>query len=204
MTNYLYHGDLPDGLDFGSSVAIDTETMGLQPHRDRLCLVQLSSGDGHAHLVKFAPGQYDAPNLKALIEDPKVLKLFHYGRFDLAVMQQYLGVMPSPVYCSKIAAKLVRTFTDKHGLKNLCKDLLDIDISKQQQTSDWGAEDYSDAQLNYAAGDVLYLHAIKEKLDAALRREGRTHLAEAAFEFLPTRAKLDLLGWAEQDIFSHH
>jgi ribonuclease D len=204
MTNYLHHGDLPEDIDFGTSVAIDTETMGLQPHRDRLCLVQLSSGDGHAHLVKFDGKSYDAPRLKALIGDPNVLKLFHFGRFDLAVMYHYLGVMPEPIYCTKIAAKLIRTFTDKHGLKNLCKDLLDIDISKQQQTSDWGAEEYCDAQLDYAAGDVLYLHAIKEKLDAALVREGRAELAQAAFEFLPTRAKLDLLGWAEQDIFSHH
>jgi ribonuclease D len=199
----LYRNDLPDGLDLGPVVAIDTETMGLNPHRDRLCLVQLSSGDGNAHLVQIPKGPAKAPRLAALIADPKVLKLFHFGRFDIAVLEHALGVRCEPVYCTKIAAKLVRTFTDKFGLKDLCKELLGVDLSKQQQTSDWGAESLSDEQLAYAASDVLYLHALKAKLDALLKREGRTELAEAAFKFLPTRARLDVAGWPEIDIFAH-
>lgn len=203
MTTYLHRGDLPPGLSFGSSVAIDSETMGLNPHRDRLCVVQLSAGDGDCHLVQLPLGQYDAPNLKALLADPKVLKIFHFGRFDIAVMRQYLGVVTAPVYCTKIASKLVRTFTDRHGLKDLCKELLDIDLSKQQQSSDWGAESLSDAQRDYAASDVLYLHRLKEKLDVMLAREGRADLAQACFDFLPSRAILDLEGWPEIDIFAH-
>ena len=203
MTNHLYKGDLPDGLDLGPVVAIDTETMGLLPHRDRLCLVQLSSGDGHAHLVQIARGQSRAPNLERMLADPAVLKLFHFGRFDIAALQQAFGVVTAPVYCTKIASKLIRTFTDRHGLKYLLMDLLGVDISKQQQTSDWGAEDLSDAQLDYAASDVLYLHRLKAELDKRLEREGRRGLAEACFGFLPARAELDLAGWAEFDIFAH-
>ena len=199
----LYHGDLPDGLDLGSSVAIDTETMGLDPHRDRLCLIQLSSGDGTCHLVQLADGQYDAPNLKKLLGDPKVLKLLHFARFDLGMIKRYLGVDCAPVYCTKIASRLTRTYTDRHGLKDLCKELLGQDISKQQQSSDWGSDTLSEEQLAYAASDVLYLHQIKEKLDVMLQREGRIALAEAAFAFLPTRAALDLAGFADIDIFAH-
>jgi ribonuclease D len=203
MTNHLHRGDLPDGLDLGTTVAIDSETLGLRPDRDRLCLVQLSAGDGDCHLVQFAPGQYDAPNLTALLADPAVTKLFHFGRFDIAVMRHYLGVTASPVYCTKIASKLVRTYTDKHGLKDLCKELLDIDLSKQQQSSDWGAAELTEAQLAYAASDVLYLHQLADRLDAMLEREGRRDLAAACFAFLPTRAELDLRGWPEEDIFAH-
>lgn len=203
MSVEFYEGDLPDGLDLGKTVAIDTETMGLNPHRDRLCLAQLSSGDGNAHLVRFAQGEYDAPNLKALLADDSVTKLFHFARFDLAVMCRYLGVWATPAYCTKIASKLVRTFTDRHGLKDLCRELLAVEISKQQQTSDWGAADISEAQQAYAASDVLYLHRLKEALDEMLAREGRAHLAKAAFEFLPVRAELDLAGWPEMDIFAH-
>jgi ribonuclease D len=203
MTNKLYHGDLPDGLSLGPAVAVDTETMGLNPHRDRLCLVQLSAGDGNAHLVQIPRGPVRAPRLAALLADPKVLKLFHFGRFDIAVLEHALGIRCEPVYCTKIAAKLTRTFTDKFGLKDLCKELLGVDLSKQQQTSDWGAETLSEEQMNYAASDVLHLHALKAKLDALLKREGRTELAEAAFRFLPTRARLDLAGWPEVDIFEH-
>jgi len=203
MTNHLHKGDLPDGLDLGATVAIDSETLGLRPGRDRLCLVQLSAGDGDCHLVQFATGQYDAPNLKALLTDPAVTKLFHFGRFDIAVMRHYLGVTAAPVYCTKIASKLVRTYTDKHGLKDLCKELLDVDLSKQQQSSDWGAADLTPAQLDYAASDVLYLHQLAEKLDAMLDREGRRDLAAACFDFLPTRAELDLRGWPDEDIFAH-
>ena len=188
MSVKFYEGDLPDGLDLGKIVAIDTETMGLNPHRDRLCLAQLSSGDGNAHLVRFAKDSYDAPNLKALLADDSVTKLFHFARFDLAVLYRYLGVWATPAYCTKIASKLVRTFTDRHGLKDLCRELLEVEISKQQQTSDWGAGEISDAQKTYAASDVLYLHRRKEALDGMLEREGRTHLAEAAFGFLPVRA----------------
>jgi ribonuclease D len=203
MTIKLHHGDLPADVSFGATVAIDTETMGLNPLRDRLCLVQLSSGDGNAHLVKMARGPYRAPRLASLLADPKVLKLFHFGRFDIAALEHALGVRCEPVYCTKIAAKLTRTFTDRHGLKNLCQELLGVDLSKQQQTSDWGAETLTDEQMSYAASDVLYLHALKSKLDLLLAREGRTELAEAAFRFLPTRARLDLAGWPEIDIFAH-
>lgn len=197
MANYLYQGDLPDGLDLGPSVAIDCETMGLNPHRDRLCLVQLSGGDGDAHLVQIAKGQTRARNLERLLTDPSVLKLFHFGRFDIAAMYHAFGALTAPVYCTKIASKLTRTYTDRHGLKNLLDELLKVDISKLQQMSDWGAEKLTEAQLDYAASDVLYLHRLKEKLDERLAREGRTDLADAAFDFLPTRARLDLAGWPE-------
>ncbi|SMX24902.1 ribonuclease D [Boseongicola aestuarii] len=203
MKNTLYQGDLPDDLDLGDMVAIDCETMGLNPHRDRLCLVQLSGGDGNAHLVQIAKGQTRAPNLERLLTDPKVLKLFHFGRFDIAAMYHAFGALTAPVYCTKIASKLVRTYTDRHGLKNLLDELLSVDISKLQQMSDWGAADLSEAQLAYAASDVLYLHGLRDKLNERLEREGRMDLAEAAFAFLPTRARLDLAGWPEIDIFSH-
>jgi ribonuclease D len=200
---HLHHGDLPDGLGFGSSVAIDTETMGLDPHRDRLCLAQLSAGDGVCHLVQFAAGAYDAPRLSALLSNAGVLKIFHFGRFDIAMLQRYLGVLAAPVYCTKIASRLTRTFTDRHGLKDLARDLIGAELSKQQQSSDWGASELSDEQLRYAASDVLHLHAMKAKLDEMLAREGRTALAQACFDFLPTRALLDLGGWASEDIFAH-
>ena len=203
MAIYFYEGDLPADLSFGDSVAIDSETMGLNPHRDRLCVVQLSSGDGNAHLVRFRQGEYDAPNLKRLLSDPGVLKIFHFARFDVAVMKQYLGVDTAPIYCTKIASKLVRTYTDRHGLKDLCNELAGISLDKQQQSSDWGADEISDAQKSYAASDVLYLHKLKEKLDMMLAREGRTEMAEAAFRFLPTRAEMDLAGFEPMDIFSH-
>ena len=203
MTITLHQQDLPDGLDLGPVVAIDTETMGLNPHRDRLCLVQLSSGDGTAHLVQIARGQKKAPNLVRMLKDRKVEKLFHFGRFDIAVLAHAFGVTARPVYCTKIASKLVRTFTDRHGLRNLCQDLIQVDISKQQQSSDWGAEELTQAQLEYAASDVLYLHRIREVLDARLAREGRTDIAAACFRFLPDRAMLDLTGWPEEDIFAH-
>jgi len=203
MTITLHRGDLPADLSLGSVVAVDTETMGLNPHRDRLCLVQLSAGDGNAHLVQIPRGPVNAPRLAALVADPKVLKLFHFGRFDIAALEHALGVRCEPVYCTKIAARLVRTFTDRWGLKDLCRELLGVDLSKQQQTSDWGAETLSEEQLAYAASDVLHLHALRTKLDALLAREGRTELAEAAFRFLPTRARLDLAGWPEIDIFEH-
>ncbi|MBT8411110.1 MAG: ribonuclease D [Octadecabacter sp.] len=203
MAVYLYQNDLPDTLDLGDSVAIDCETMGLIPHRDRLCLVQLSSGDGNAHLVQIAQGQTEAPNLCRVLTDPNVLKLFHYGRFDIAVMYHAFGALAEPVYCTKIASKLVRTYTDRHGLKNLLQELLQVDISKLQQSSDWGAADLTKAQQDYAASDVLYLHRLKAELDQRLQREGRMELAQAAYAFLPTRAKLDLAGWPETDIFSH-
>lgn len=203
MTVEFHKGDLPEGLNFGDSVAIDTETMGLKPDRDRLCLVQLSAGDGNAHIVQLAQGAYDAPNLKALMVDPKVTKLFHFARFDVAVLQRYLGVECQPIYCTKIASKLIRTFTDRHGLKDLCRDLLGVSISKEQQSSDWGAAELTEAQLTYAASDVLYLHDLRSKLDLMLARENRTDLANACFEFLPTRAQLDLAGWPDTDIFEH-
>jgi len=203
VTVTYHRGDLPAGLSFGTSVAIDSETMGLNPWRDRLCVVQLSSGDGTAHVVQLPQGEYDAPHLKALLTDPAVTKIFHFGRFDIAVLKQYLGVVTAPVYCTKIASKLVRTFTDRHGLKDLCKELLNIELSKQQQSSDWGADMLTDEQMKYAASDVLYLHQMKEKLDVMLAREGRTELAQACFEFLPARALLDLAGWPESDIFAH-
>lgn len=203
MAIKLHRGDLPIDVSFGSSVAVDTETMGLNPHRDRLCLVQLSGGDGNAHLVQMPRGPYHAPRLAALLADPGVLKLFHFGRFDIAVLEHALKVRCEPVYCTKIAARLVRTFTDRYGLKDLCRDLLGVDLSKQQQTSDWGAETLTDEQMNYAASDVLHLHALRAKLDAMLVREGRTELAQAAFSFLPTRARLDIAGWPDVDIFAH-
>lgn len=199
----LHKNDLPNGLDLGPIVAIDSETLGLNPIRDRLCLVQLSSGDGTAHMVQFTDGKYDAPNLKALLADPAITKLFHYARFDVAMFRRYLGVMTTPIYCTKIASKLVRTYTDKHGLKDLVKELLGTDLSKEQQSSDWGAPDLSEKQLAYAANDVAYLHRLKDALDVMLAREGRTELARACFGFLPTRAELDLAGWPDTDIFAH-
>lgn len=199
---HLHKGDLPADIDFGTSVAVDTETLGLNVNRDRLCLIQLSAGDGTAHLVQFN-GAYDAPRLKALLADPNVLKIFHYARFDIAVLEKYLGVETAPLYCTKIASKLVRTYTDRHGLKDLAGELLGIEISKQQQSSDWAAKELSQQQLAYAASDVLHLHALKEKLDAMLDRDGRRAFAEAAFKFLPVRAKLDIAGFSEDDILSH-
>jgi ribonuclease D len=199
----LHKGDLPAGLSFGASVAIDTETLGLNPHRDRLCLVQLSAGDGTAHLVQLAAGKYEAPRLKALLTDRKVLKIFHYARFDVAVLEKYLGVVTEPIYCTKIVSKLVRTYTDRHGLKDLAAEVIGLEMSKQQQSSDWGAAELSQQQIAYAASDVLHLHAIKAKLDLMLDREGRREFAEAAFRFLPVRARLDLAGFPETDIFSH-
>lgn len=203
MTHTLHHRDLPDGLDLGPVVAIDTETMGLNPHRDRLCVVQLSSGDGTAHLVQIEKGQTEAPNLCRMLADPAVLKLFHYGRFDIAVLLKAFGVLTAPVYCTKIASKLVRTYTDRHGLKVLLQEVLDVDISKQQQSSDWGAAKLTPAQVEYAASDVLYLHRLRDALDGMLAREDRTAVAASCFAFLPTRAKLDLMGWPDLDIFSH-
>lgn len=203
MANQLYKKDLPDGLDLGSEVAIDCETMGLNPHRDRLCVVQLSAGDGDAHIVQIERGQTEAPNLCRLLNDPKVLKLFHYGRFDIAAMYHAFGALAAPVYCTKIASRLVRTYTDRHGLRNICQELLSVDISKQQQMSDWGAAELTPAQLEYAASDVLYLHRLRRAFDKRLEREGRTDVAQACFDFLPTRARLDLAGWPETDIFAH-
>ncbi|EYD73948.1 Ribonuclease D related protein [Rubellimicrobium mesophilum DSM 19309] len=203
MANHLHKGDLPDGLDLGPVVAIDCETMGLVPGRDRLCLVQMSAGDGDCHLVQVAPGQAQAPNLCRMLADPDVLKLFHFGRFDIAALDNAFGVLTAPVYCTKIASKLVRTFTDRHGLKYLLQDLLNVDISKQQQQSDWGAAELTPAQLDYAASDVLHLHRLRGALDRLLAREGRTELAQACFDFLPYRAQLDLAGWPEIDIFAH-
>ena len=203
MTNHLYQHDLPDDLDLGPIVAIDCETMGLNPHRDRLCVVQLSRGDGDAHLVQIEKGQSDAPNLAAMLENPDVLKLFHFGRFDIAAMYNAFGALAAPVYCTKIASKLIRTYTDRHGLKNLLQELLDVDVSKQQQSSDWGAAILTKAQLDYAASDVLHLHRLREELNTRLAREGRIELAQRCFDFLPTRAKLDLAGWSEIDIFAH-
>ena len=203
MTATVHQGDLPDGLDLGKIVAIDSETMGLRPERDRLCVVQLSSGDGDAHLVQFAKGEHSAPNLCRLLTDPSVLKLFHYARFDVAVMQAYLGVVTTPVYCTKIASKLVRTYTDRHGLKDLCRELIGVEVSKQQQSSDWGASQLTPEQVAYAASDVLHLHKLKERLDEMLVREGRMEMAQAAFDFLATRAHLDLIGYGDEDIFAH-
>jgi ribonuclease D len=203
LKHHLHRNDLPAGLEFGQSVAIDSETMGLNSLRDRLCLIQLSAGDGVCHLVQFHDGDFSAPNLKALLADPGVTKLFHFARFDLAAIQQYLGVTCGPVYCTKIASRLVRTFTDRHGLKDLCRDLLGVDISKQMQSSDWGAAELSEEQLRYAASDVLYLHRLRAALDTMLEREGRAEMARACFEFLPARAALDLAGWADVDIFAH-
>ena len=203
MTNHIYKGDLPDGLDMGPIVAIDCETMGLNPKRDRLCVVQLSSGDGHAHLVQVAKGQTAAPNLCQMLEDPNVLKLFHFGRFDIAAMKAAFGALTAPVYCTKIASRMTRTYTDRHGLKNLLQELLSVDISKQQQSSDWGAEQLSKAQVEYASSDVLHLHRLRERLNEMLIREDRMELAQSCFDFLPTRAELDLAGWPESDIFAH-
>ncbi|MEJ8562186.1 ribonuclease D [Yoonia sp. GPGPB17] len=203
MANHLYQNDLPDGLDLGPVVAIDCETMGLNPHRDRLCLIQMSGGDGNCHLVQVTPGQTEAPNLCKMLENPNVLKLFHFGRFDIAALLNAFGALTAPVYCTKIASKLVRTYTDRHGLKILLQDMVGIDISKHQQQSDWGAPQLSEAQLDYAASDVLYLHQLKEKFDVLLARENRTEIAQSCFDFLPTRAKLDLAGWPETDIFAH-
>lgn len=204
MANFLHQNDLPDGLKLGPIVAIDTETMGLDPRRDRLCVVQLSSGDGHAHLVQIARGQRSAPNLERMLTDPKVLKLFHFGRFDIAMLHQTFGVRTAPVWCTKIAAKLVRTFTDRHGLKYLLNELVGVDVSKAQQTSDWGQATLTDAQKDYAASDVLYLHKLKDALEAILIREDRLDLAQRCFDFLPTRAELDLLGWDEPNDIFHH
>lgn len=207
MSNFLHKGDLPRDLELGPAVAVDCETMGLNLARDRLCLIQLSAGDGNAHLVQFprtATAPFDAPNLRRLLADSRVLKLFHFARFDLAAIERYLGVACAPVYCTKIASRLCRTFTDRHSLKDLVKELLGIDLSKVQQTSDWGAPELTDEQLTYAASDVLHLHALKARLDAMLAREGRTDVAEACFRFLPHRARLDLMGFAEGDIFAHH
>ena len=203
MVNHLHRDDLPGNVDLGPVVAVDSETMGLDVGRDRLCLIQLSSGDGDAHLVQFYPGSKNAPHLISILSDPKVLKLFHFARFDVAVIRQHLNVVCKPLYCTKIASKLVRTYTDRHGLKDLCRDLLDIDLSKEQQSSDWGREDLTEHQINYAANDVLYLHRLRECLDTMLSRERRTDLADACFDFLPIRAELDVSGWGDQDIFSH-
>lgn len=203
MTIKLYKGDLPDNLDLGNIVAIDTETMGLKPRRDKLCLAQLSSGDGVAHLVQFDRETYDCPNLKKLLADPKVMKIFHFARFDIAVMQYYLKVVTQPVYCTRTASKLIRTYTDRHGLRDICRELIGVDISKQQQSSDWGADDLTEEQLEYAAGDVYHLHKLKDVLDGILERENRTDLARRIFDFLPTRAELDILGWNGSDILDH-
>ena len=203
VANFLYKNDLPDDLDLGPMVAIDCETMGLNPHRDRLCVVQMSGGDGNAHLVQVEKGQKSAPNLERMLTDPDVLKLFHFGRFDIAAMLNAFGVVTAPVYCTKIASKLIRTYTDRHGLKNLLDEILNVDVSKQQQMSDWGADTLTPAQLDYAASDVLYLHKLREGLNVRLEREGRMEIAQACFDFLPTRAQLDLAGWPEIDIFAH-
>ena len=203
MTNHLHISDLPDGLELRTEVAIDCETMGLHPHRDRLCVVQLSGGDGHSHIVQIKKGQIEAPNLCAILENPDVLKLFHFGRFDIAAMQNAFGAVTAPVYCTKIASRLIRTYTDRHGLKNLLHELLSVDISKQHQSSDWGAPTLSNAQLEYAASDVLYLHRLREALNKRLIREDRMEMAQACFDFLPMRANLDLMGWPETDIFAH-
>jgi ribonuclease D len=203
MAMKLYKGDLPAGIDFGASVAIDTETLGLLPHRDKLCLVQLSSGDGNVHMVQMDRSNYYAPNLKALLLDPKITKIFHFARFDVAVLKQYLGVDTFPLYCTKIASKLTRTYTDRHGLKDLVRELLGIEMNKLQQSSDWGAHVLSDAQKQYAASDVLYLHELKTRLDQMLVREGREAMAKSCFDFIPTRSSLDLAGWTEEDVFAH-
>ena len=203
MTNHLHYGDLPDGLNLGPIIAIDTETMGLKPNRDRLCLVQVSAGDGDAHLIQISSSQVDAPNLSNLLKNPRIIKIFHFGRFDIAVLYHRFNVLCSSVYCTKIASKLVRTFTDRHGLKHLLHELISIDVSKQQQSSDWGSPNLTQAQIDYAASDVLYLHKIKEELDIRLKRENRMDIAQACFNFLPQRAQLDILGWSDQDIFSH-
>lgn len=203
MTNFLHHGDIPADISFEGDIAVDTEAMGLNNHRDRLCVVQLSDGKGDAHLVKFAAGVYNAPNLVKLLTDPKRVKLFHFARFDVAILKQYLGIRTTPIYCTKIASRLCRTYTDRHSFKDLCKELIAVDISKQQQSSDWGADTLSQEQIDYAAADVLYLHRLREKLDVLVAREGRTELANEIFAFLPARAELDLAGWIDVDIFAH-
>lgn len=200
---FLHRGDIPADITFNGDLAVDTEAMGLNNHRDRLCLVQLSDGQGDEHLVQFFPGEYAAPNLKKLLTDPARVKIFHFARFDVAILKQYLGVKTSPIYCTKIASRLIRTYTDRHGFKDLCRDLIQVDVSKQQQTSDWGQEVLTPEQQEYAASDVRYLHRLREKLDPLLAREGRTHLAQECFRFLPARAELDLEGWPEIDIFAH-
>lgn len=203
MAIHLHKNDLPEGLSFSGAIAVDTETLGLKPSRDRLCLVQLSAGDGEVHIVQLDGENYDAPNLKAVLGDRSLVKIFHYARFDLAVIAQYLNVHAAPLWCTKIASKLTRTYTDRHGLKDLCRELLGVDLSKAQQSSDWGAPELSDAQLNYAASDVLHLHALKEELETMLDREGRRPMAEACFEFVLVRAAMDLAGWDDLDIFAH-
>ncbi len=203
MAIHLHKNDLPEGLSFTGAIAVDTETLGLKPARDRLCLVQLSAGDGEVHIVQFDAETYDAPNLKAVLNDRQLIKIFHYARFDLAVIAQYLNVHAAPLWCTKIASKLVRTYTDRHGLKDLCRELLGVDLSKAQQSSDWGAPELSDAQLNYAASDVLHLHALKERLETMLDREGRRPMAEACFDFVLVRSAMDLAGWEDMDIFAH-
>jgi ribonuclease D len=203
MAIHLHKNDLPEGLSFTGAIAVDTETLGLKPARDRLCLVQLSAGDGEVHIVQFDADTYDAPNLKAVLNDRQLVKIFHYARFDLAVIAQYLNVHAAPLWCTKIASKLVRTYTDRHGLKDLCRELLGVDLSKAQQSSDWGAPELSDAQLNYAASDVLHLHALKNKLETMLDREGRRPMAEACFDFVLVRSAMDLAGWEDMDIFAH-
>ena len=203
ITNYLHKNDLPDDVTFEGDLAVDTEAMGLNNLRDRLCVIQISDGNGDAHLVQFEKGNYDAPNVKALIADPSRVKMFHFARFDLAIMQHYLGVMAEPVYCTKIASKLCRTYTDRHGFKDVCRELIEVDVSKMQQSSNWGADELTQAQIDYAAADVLYLHRLREELNKRLMKEGRMELAEETFKCLPVRAKLDLAGWGETDIFSH-
>jgi len=203
MAIHLHKNDLPEGVSFSGAIAVDTETLGLKPSRDRLCLVQLSAGDGEVHIVQLDGENYDAPNLKAVLGDRSLVKIFHYARFDLAVIAQYLNVHAAPLWCTKIASKLTRTYTDRHGLKDLCRELLGVDLSKAQQSSDWGAPELSDAQLNYAASDVLHLHALKEKLETMLDREGRRPMAEACFEFVLVRAAMDLAGWDDLDVFAH-
>ena len=203
MAIHLHKNDLPEGLSFSGAIAVDTETLGLKPARDRLCLVQLSAGDGEVHIVQFDAETYDAPNLKAVLNDRQLIKIFHYARFDLAVIAQYLNVHAAPLWCTKIASKLVRTYTDRHGLKDLCRELLGVDLSKAQQSSDWGVAALSDAQLNYAASDVLHLHALKERLETMLDREGRRPMAEACFDFVLVRSAMDLAGWEDMDIFAH-
>ena len=203
MAIEVHQGDLPADLDFGASIAVDTETMGLNPARDRLCVLQISEGDGNSHLVRFGPDEFTAPNLLSLLTDPGIIKIFHFARFDIAAIRQHLNVLCAPVYCTKIASRLARTYTDRHGLKDLCRELLKVDLNKQQQSSDWGAETLSKEQLQYAAADVLYLHDLKQVLDAMLEREGRIHFAKACFAFLPVRAELDLAGWSGEDLFAH-
>ena len=203
MAIEVHQGDLPADLDFGASIAVDTETMGLNPARDRLCILQILEGDGNSHLVQFGPDEFTAPNLLSLLTDPGITKIFHFARFDIAAIRQHLNVLCAPVYCTKIASRLARTYTDRHGLKDLCRELLKVDLNKQQQSSDWGAETLSKEQLQYAAADVLYLHDLKQVLDAILEREGRMHFAKACFAFLPVRAELDLAGWSGEDLFAH-